>query len=116
MKFLNNLLLIGALATSVLSTAIPEMAEEAAVEEGVSTLEDAPGGVFAEARAVRRILSFTILHSSSLPRLPDAVAFVDLMGAIAPDLFASVLAEASDVSARADKGRSISYHSTRLGL
>ncbi|RCI16293.1 hypothetical protein L249_1858 [Ophiocordyceps polyrhachis-furcata BCC 54312] len=101
MKLLNNLLLMGALATSVLSTAIPEMAEEAAVEEGVSTLEDAPGGVFAEARAVR-----SIHHHSRI--YEDAVASVDLTAAIARDPCVFVLAEALDVSALADKGRNTS--------
>ncbi|KAM4054657.1 hypothetical protein HRG_014926 [Hirsutella rhossiliensis] len=57
MKLFTNLLLLGALASSVLSTAIPEVAEEAEVgdvaDSGVSTPDDAPGS-FAEARAVRQ--------------------------------------------------------------
>ncbi|KJZ77763.1 hypothetical protein HIM_02940 [Hirsutella minnesotensis 3608] len=52
MKFFANILLLGALASSVLATAIPEMAEEAEVgDQGVSTPEDAPGSL-AAARAV----------------------------------------------------------------
>ncbi|PHH77508.1 hypothetical protein CDD80_530 [Ophiocordyceps camponoti-rufipedis] len=53
MKFITNVLLFGAFATSVLSTAIPEMGE--AVEEGVSTVADAPGAVFAEAKRMAAI-------------------------------------------------------------
>ncbi|PFH61730.1 hypothetical protein XA68_16451 [Ophiocordyceps unilateralis] len=91
MKFLTNVLLLGAFATSVLSTAIPEMAE-AAVDEGVSTLADAPGA-FAEARA---------LADHFICR--GAAAFVDLTAAIARGLCVFARAEELDVSALADKG------------
>ncbi|KAF4589175.1 hypothetical protein GQ602_003064 [Ophiocordyceps camponoti-floridani] len=71
MKFITNVLLFGAFATSVLATAIPEMGE--AAEEGVSTVADAPGAVFAEAKRacarlpLRSSWSTLLVQMSNIP-------------------------------------------------